>query len=625
MVLKLERMERARVVCMQADAQKVVDALYDFGWIHVSRSKVGSPGVPFPEFEAVSENLISLRAIEKTLGLQAGVDVARLEPLEKLLAESSKLRAEFAEFEECRQAVAALASRAVQLREKMALAGPLAAAGLRGGVLGATGLVEFRYFELKGGKSEFGKAVAGLPCELLFSGNFVLAGIGRKRAAEFLQRASPFCRELPLPQAEGTFASQVAAWGRELDAVAVETAVLEKRAEALGKSLSGVVPRVRCHLEEHAKKASLPNKFGRTALLEVVEGWVPSRRFSELKSSLSRVVGARVLVEAAAAEGEPPTLLNNPPLIRRFEFMVRFFSLPSSREYDPTLFIAISFPVIFGMILGDIGYGLLAVLLSVLLYRGGKGFVRNLAGMMFISAVMTVVWGVVFGEFFGSEEMLGIKLHPIIERGGEGITLLMAAALVVGVIHLALGLLIGFVTNVVHKHYGHAAAKVCWLLIEAGLLLFGISLFAPFIFGDAMVAAGLIALGVVGLFKLEGLPAVTEVPGLLSNMLSYLRIMALGLSGVILSRVVNTVPVGSSFDSLVAAASSGNVLGAAVGVLPFLAFTAIFVLGHAVALGLGLFESGIQSLRLHYVEFFSKFYHGGGAAFVPLRDKSNGL
>ncbi|MEK6924515.1 MAG: hypothetical protein AABW54_04730, partial [Candidatus Micrarchaeota archaeon] len=144
MVLKLERMERARVVCMQADAQKVVDALYDFGWIHVSRSKVGSPGVPFPEFEAVSENLISLRAIEKTLGLQAGVDVARLEPLEKLLAESSKLRAEFAEFEECRQAVAALASRAVQLREKMALAGPLARAGLQGGVLRATELVEFR-------------------------------------------------------------------------------------------------------------------------------------------------------------------------------------------------------------------------------------------------------------------------------------------------------------------------------------------------------------------------------------------------------------------------------------------------------------------------------------------------
>jgi len=97
--------------------------------------------------------------------------------------------------------------------------------------------------------------------------------------------------------------------------------------------------------------------------------------------------------------------------------------------------------------------------------------------------------------------------------------------------------------------------------------------------------------------------------------------MALGLSGVILSLIVNQIPVRPSIDALLKAGSSGDAVGIITALLMTVIFGTILLLGHALALGLGIFESGIQGLRLHYVEFFSKFYHGGGIPFSPLREK----
>ncbi len=347
-------------------------------------------------------------------------------------------------------------------------------------------------------------------------------------------------------------------------------------------------------------------------------------RLEAMGNALNKQLGRDLVIEKVETREDMRIMLNNPPLIRRFEFLVRFFSLPSASEYDPTLFIAITFPVIFGMILGDIGYGVLAMLLAILIYRGAKeGFYRSLAGMMLLSGFMTVVWGYIFGEFLGSDMMLGIKLHPYIERGGAGVVMLMAAALIVGMIHLGAGLVIGFYTNLKHGHKEHAIAKACWLLVEIGFVLVGLTLFAPGIFGSGLVAAGVVVLGILGLIKYEGARGVVEIPGLISNMLSYLRIMALGLSGVILAKLVNIIPVGAALDSLMHSVTAGNPVGIILNIIPLVIFAVVFALGHAVALGLGLFESGIQSLRLHYVEFFSKFYHGGGAAFVPLRGKQD--
>lgn len=616
-------MVKARVVCMQHDAKKIVESLYEFGWIHVSRSKLGEPDVPFSSFQEISEKLISLRAMEKSLNLEEKPVVEKLEELGKLFKQAAKLQQEFCVLEQTKARIGESSSRISQTSQTLSLLEPLEKMGVSKKVFSATTLLDFCYFHVSD-RNQFERAAKTVGCKLAFSGNYCIAAVEKSKAAALLAKVSEFSKQIALPEiASNDFASESQSLLKEKSALQQELLSLGKEGGELEKKISVSVSATRAQFEEHAKLSSLPNKFGKTAQLEIIEGWVPARHFLQLEHALSKAVAGSVVVEKAKTGEDAPTLLSNPPLIRRFEFLVRFFSLPSAHEYDPTLFIAITFPIIFGMILGDIGYGVLAMLLAAFLYRTAKkSFIKHLSGMMFLSGISTTIWGVVFGEFFGGEEMLGIELHPIIHRGGEGITLLIVAALIVGLMHLALGLLIGVYTNLMQRHYSHAAAKACWLLVEAGFLLLGMSLFVPNIFGSFTISAAVIAAGVIGLFKFEGVAAVTEVPSLLSNILSYLRIMALGLSGVILSQVVNTIPVESSFESLLHAAGTGDAIGILLNALPFLFFALLLVLGHGVALGLGLFESGIQSLRLHYVEFFSKFYHGGGQAFLSLRDKS---
>ncbi|MEK6843360.1 MAG: V-type ATPase 116kDa subunit family protein, partial [Candidatus Micrarchaeota archaeon] len=111
-----------------------------------------------------------------------------------------------------------------------------------------------------------------------------------------------------------------------------------------------------------------------------------------------------------------------------------------------------------------------------------------------------------------------------------------------------------------------------------------------------------------------------ELPSLLSNILSYLRIAALGLSGVIISQIINQLPV--DFDGFFSMISLQRPFDLGL-LVSFILFAGMLILGHVIALGLAILESGVQSLRLHYVEFFSKFYEGGGLPFVPLRKKED--
>lgn len=628
MVLKLEPMTKVRVVCMQPDTPRVIDSLYEFGSIQITRSRQGEPGTPLAEFREVSEELIFLRSAEKMLGVKLKPEPAKLEAREALIEESKQIRAEVDGVKTAEAKLAELKSTVAQHKARLSELEPFEGLAVKPATFDATQRLKFHYFELKSRPDDLRKSVAKLPSELLFvkdakGRNYCLAGVDAAKDAAFVEKASKLASEITIPKiAADSFAAEAASVRGKISGDEREAASLSDVAASYAKKRGARIALVRAMLEEYAKKAELPNKFGRTQALEVIEGWVPSKNYRDFEKRVTAATSGRVALESSHTKQGAPTLMNNPPVIRRFEFMVRFFSLPNQAEYDPTLFIAITFPIIFGMIFGDIGYGALVVLIALALYaKTKKGFWRQLAGMMLLSGIMTAVWGWVFGEFMGGEEMLGAHLHPIIERGGEGIPLLMVAALIVGLIHLGFGLVIGAYTNFKHGHKSHALAKVCWLGVELTFLLIGISLFAPYIFSSTPVILGLALVSIVGLYKFEGVPGLVELPGLLSNLLSYLRIMALGLSGVILAKIVNQIPVESAFHSVSQSFAQGNVVGAAIGVLPLAFFALVLVLGHAVALLLGVFESGIQSLRLHYVEFFSKFYHGGGLPFLPLREK----
>ncbi|MDP2718015.1 MAG: V-type ATPase 116kDa subunit family protein, partial [Candidatus Micrarchaeota archaeon] len=371
-------------------------------------------------------------------------------------------------------------------------------------------------------------------------------------------------------------------------------------------------------VEIAAKKAELPSRFGESRTLAVAEGWVPEHRYAALEAALEKRLGKSVVLEKVPTRETPPTRMKNPRPIKPFEFLVQALSLPRYGEIDPTILVFLSFPFFFGMILGDIGYGLAMLGLAFIMrQRFPEGFFRSISGMMILSGIWTMVFGFIFGEFLGAESVLGYELHPYIHRiSTEGIDALMQLSLLFGFLHLSVGFAIGAYVNAREKHGKHAIAKASWLAMLVSLLGFlslsaGISALNVFQtyarFLPAEMWLGLVGLSLLTLLLTEGGNALLELPSLVGNLVSYLRIMALGIVGAVLALMVNTIPLQPTLDP--------------AGFVAFVLFTAFFILGQVFALALGIFESAIQSLRLHYVEFFSKFYHGGGSPFVALREK----
>jgi V/A-type H+-transporting ATPase subunit I len=357
--------------------------------------------------------------------------------------------------------------------------------------------------------------------------------------------------------------------------------------------------------------------FTESENLVVVEGWTSVKDFELLEKKVKAAVsGGTVVVERVATTDVPPTKLDNPKAMQPFEFLVRNLSTPHFDEIDPTFLVFLSFPLFFGMILGDIAYGIVLVFLSFAMKKlFKKGFFNAASGIMLLSAFWTIVFGVVFGEFLGAEHILGYELHPLVARAEEhGLILLMQLCVLVGFLHVLLGFIVGAYGAFAEGHKKHGYAKIAWVIVTLGLVGFiatssDVSMlglvtpFASFLPSTAYLIA--LIVGVVGLSVFEGINAVFEIPGLVSNIVSYLRIMAIGVSGVILAGMINRIPLNFSLDP--------------IGIISFALFAIAFIIGHVFALALGAFESSIQSLRLHYVEFFSKFYKGGGIAFTPIK------
>ena len=639
MVLKTEGMDKVRIIAMRDDVERVINELVDFGAIHVTRSKRGESGEPLKKYDEIAGELVWLRACEKTLG--TGLAGAKafsfngLRPLDELVAEARAFKPKYEELNELisklqglRNKESSLASRARELEPFREVRVPPA--------LLKSPALEFRYMPVKTGRGALLEAAKGLKADFLFvegprATEWVLAAFDKKQLERMAEVLAVHCGpSLNLPEVgERGFLEEWKVVEKELSSVRAEIAKVSGSLEGFKKKHFGEIVSLRKGLEIHARKAELPSRFGRTRSLEIVEGWVPARLSPDLEKRLGKKFADKILIEKVATDDQPPAKLLNPPLIRRFEFLVKFFSLPGRDEWDPTLFIAITFPIIFGMILGDIGYGIVSFALALLVRAKVKGnFFQSAAGMLILSSITTTIFGFIYGEIFGTDEFLGMKFHPFVERGGEGVAFLVALSLLVGIIHVGMGLMIGVVWNALQGHYKHAAAKALWLVLEAALIIISAALVLPwlvaFIPSAFLVGAVMALAAIAGLYFTEGYGAVFEVPSLLANMLSYLRIMALGLSGVILAKIINQIPAGAALEGLVASASAGNVLGIAGSLVTFAIFGAVLVVGHAGALALGLFESSIQSLRLHYVEFFSKFYHGGGFAFVPLSDEIKG-
>ncbi len=361
-------------------------------------------------------------------------------------------------------------------------------------------------------------------------------------------------------------------------------------------------------LREEMETNQVLSQFGETEATFVLAGWAPDSEFEHVQKRLREEVGETVLVERLAMTPEmretAPVLLENPAPARPFESLVGLLALPRYGHMDPTRLMALFMPIIFGMILGDVGYGTLLLILALVLRRRfEQGVARDLLTVLAIGSGWAIVFGFLFGELFGTlGESIGLHALWFDRASAEHVSSLLIMSLVAGAVHVTLGLILGVWEAAKDRSRSH-------LLERGGMLLGLISLFL--IVGVATnyvpqgfmtpATAGLIV-GIVLLGSSLGWLGIIMGPiefiGLIGNVLSYLRIAAIGLASVYLAKVANDV--GGMAGSLV------------VGII-------IAVLVHTLNLALAAFSPTIHSLRLHYVEFFRKFYEGGGRPYRPFR------
>ncbi len=354
-------------------------------------------------------------------------------------------------------------------------------------------------------------------------------------------------------------------------------------------------------LLQRLARAESPLRFAETKSAFMVKGWIPVKKTDAALAKIAKVTHdtAHVLVERARKDDAVPVKLDNRPLVRNFEFFLDMYSQPRYRELDPTFFVFLTFPLFFGFILGDIGYGLITLSLAVFLK---KMMPKSAAffNILMLSAVSSVFFGFLFGEVFGLEKIGEFELFHIISRAHQ-VNELMIVAMIIGLVHLNVGFILGFINEKRDHGVMHAVyAKLSWILLQAGLGLAAASMLgfinAPGYFG---FAAALVA--VVLIYKGEGIRGIVELPGIFSNILSYARLMAVGLSSVIIAVIVN--------DLAAQMFHQGGLFIVAAVLLVFI--------GHVLNILLGLMGAFLHSLRLHYVEFFPKFFEGGAQKYNP--------
>lgn len=347
-------------------------------------------------------------------------------------------------------------------------------------------------------------------------------------------------------------------------------------------------------------------QLGATSYTFVVVGWAPEPELPRLERMLAELSHPELalykLPVSAEEQARAPVLISNPAPARPFEFLVRLLSLPRYGTIDPTVLMSIFLPLFFGMTLGDVAYGLILMAVALVLHRrlGGTSETwRDLSRILLMSAAWAVVFGFVYGEFLGN---LGHQLgmQPLWINREESLAPLLILSIVVGMAHVTLGLGLG-VWNAWRQRHGHELMeKVGMLVALAGLFLLTATAVGRFPRGFFTPAIAALVVGMAILIRVQGvlglLTAPLEVLSTVGNMLSYLRIAAIGLSSVYLARVANEL-----------AGATGVIW---LGII-------IAVLFHTLNVALGAFSPTIHSLRLHYVEFFGKFYQEGGVPFVP--------
>ncbi len=386
-------------------------------------------------------------------------------------------------------------------------------------------------------------------------------------------------------------------------------------------------------------------KILQSGRLATVKGFVPKSKFGELTQTVNAEMDGKALVveNEPAHEADPPTKFKHGRFVKPFEEITKLYGFPHYDEVDPTPFMAITFPILFGLMFGDLGHGLVLLIggLTVgLLIKGNQG-IKNICWIMAACGIGAMVSGLVFGEFFGLtfDQVFGVgtytPLFSPFENPQVNVLTFLIFALFVGIGQITSGLVLEMANFAVKRNYADAlltsAPKIGFYIGGVWLIATYQLTFAAWLAGPILAPVIPFIIMVVGkpLYLTITKPKVEHsnehaeqdtltgrlfeggdfFTRLLSNTISYSRILALLMAHWALLLVTYTVA------GLVAPEGSGAIGLILAGV--------IIVFGNIAVLALEGLVVFIHTLRLHFYEWFSKFYSGTGTEFIPFKQKFN--
>jgi V/A-type H+-transporting ATPase subunit I len=423
---------------------------------------------------------------------------------------------------------------------------------------------------------------------------------------------------LPIPAIKGKPVDELAKTEKLLAKAEKDKENLESRVQKLvGENFSKLAGmKELLEIEQYKKEASL--KFGSTEDTIIVEGYLPEKNFHLLEKSIVSKFGQRAYVEKISSEElernheQAPTLLNNNRVFKPFQFIVNYMSTPKSNEIDTTVIFAFVFMLFYGMIVGDVIYGLVSFFIARWVYRKSSkdSILKPVSLLWMYGAVPTIIAGIIFDEYAGLPHrelfsLLGfghVELYTGFERM-HNTQLILAISLLIGIITMAFAFLLGFINAVRHHDKKHASAKLAWFgIVITGTVLVATSMFKAFPDIFMIPSAILFAISTIIMIKVEGPIGLIEIPSVAGNILSFARLIAVGLVGTVIAFILNEMAMPSPDKGLM-----------------LIVFLPIFILGHLFNAFLAMFEALIQGARLNFVEFYSKFFEGGGKEFQPFK------
>jgi len=336
--------------------------------------------------------------------------------------------------------------------------------------------------------------------------------------------------------------------------------------------------------------------LGSTPNAVVMGFWVPEKEVARVRRFLDGATGGEFIMETwkPTSGDEPPVLLENPWFIRPYEVLTTNYGYPRYNDLDPTPILAITFTMLFGLMFADVGYGLTLLFLSTAIYlktNRAERLVRDLNQVLIFAGTASVFFGFLFGEFFGGL----VELEPMWRSPLENILILIYLSIFLGAVHITVSL--------ISRAYGELAYGNP-PLYPISLLIIMWSLVWFVIIGGTLVPllSASLAYGLLCLVKTKRGQTPHELLALVGNVISYARVGVLFILHVTVARLMASLLLSLSFSPI----------GLVVGVLIFVAGTSLILISSAVFVF-------IHSLRLHWIEFFRRFYSGLGRAFVPFR------